>query len=187
MSRHYNVLRQATIGSQFGNIDEALAVLSQQRPQLAQALRRVDWSTVRGQVAREAIEQVAKQRGVTMGAAKAVANWKTDGGAQPHGTCVGVITVDRIDVALFLADDKIELAWAERHYASDERRMTAERAAEHAAVPAAVRDLQRDLAVAYRERALAAALRIAAGGQQVRREQGKDGSVILRVIVKGGA
>ena len=85
------------------------------------------------------------------------------------------------------ADDKIELAWAERHYARDEWRMTAERAANRAAVPAEIRDLQRDLAAAYRERALAAALRIAAGGQQVRRERGKDGSVILRVTVKGGA
>lgn len=184
MSRQYMVLRQTSIGTQFAAVDEALAALQRQQPRLAEALRRVDWATVRQQVARETIAQVAAMRGIV---AKSFATWRTDGGAQPKGACAGIITVDGTDVALFVADDTIELAWQESHYAHDERRSTAVASANLAAVPAAVTDLQRELGVAYRERALAASLRIAASGQEVRREVRSDGGVVLRVTVKGGA
>lgn len=184
MSRQYMVLRQASIGTQFTAIDEALAVLQRQQPKLAEALRRVDWAAVRQQVARETIAQVAKARGI---AAKSYAAWRNEGGAQPRGACAGIITVSGTDVALFVADDKIELAWQESHYARDERLATAIASANRAAVPTAVTDLQRELGVAYRERALAAGLRIVASGQQVRREVRADGGVVLRVTVKGGA
>ncbi|MDP3771595.1 MAG: hypothetical protein Q8R16_04810 [bacterium] len=184
MSRHYMVLRQATIGSQFAKVDEALKALRLTQPKLASALERVDWPAVRQQVARETIAQVAAKRGI---AAKSYAAWRPAGGAQPKGACAGIITVDGTDIALFVADDTIELAWQESHYAGDERLSTAVAKANRAVVPAAVAELQRELGEAYRERALAASIRIAASGQQVRREVRPDGGVVLRVTVKGGA
>ncbi|MFH1098520.1 MAG: hypothetical protein V1723_01165 [Candidatus Uhrbacteria bacterium] len=187
MSRQYRVLRQATIGSQFGTLDEVLGALQCQQPKIADALRRVDWSAVRSQVARETIAQVAAKHGVTQRLSSPNASWQTDGGAKPKGECVGVITAGDIEVALFLNADRIELAWTESHYAHDMQLTTAVAAAKRAVVPTEVQGIQKELQVAYRERALAAAMRIAAGGQQVRREELADGGVVLRVAVKGGA
>lgn len=187
MSRHYKVLRQATIGSQFGALDDVLATLQQQQPKIADALRRVDWPAVRAQVARETIAQVAAKHGATQQSKQSKVPWRTDGGATPKGECVGIVTADDTEAALSLNADRIELAWAEQHYAHDMQFATAERNAKRAAVPPAVRELRKELETAYRERALAAAMRIAGGGQQVRREEQPDGSVVLRVAVKGGA
>jgi len=187
MSRHYMVLRQATIGSQFGELDSVLASLLQQHPRIADALRRVDWPAVRAQVARETIAQVSEKHGVTQQPSRRNVPWSTDGGAKPEGECIGVIATGGIEVALFLNADRIELAWAEEHYARDTRLDTAERNAERAQVPPAVQGLLQEIMTAYRERAIAAAMRIAASGQPVRREEQADGSVVLRVAVKGGA
>ncbi|MBI4450327.1 hypothetical protein HY634_04665 [Candidatus Uhrbacteria bacterium] len=184
MSRHYIVLRQASIGTQFAAVDEALEALQRTQPKLAEALRRQDWPAIRQQVAHETIAQVAEKRGI---AAKSYAAWRTDGGAQPKGACAGIITVKGTDIALFVADDRIELAWQESHYARDERLSTAVAVAHRATVPAAVTELQRELGEVYRERALATSLHIAAAGQQVHREVRPDGGVVLRVTVKGGA
>jgi len=184
MSRQYTVLRQATVGSQFAALDEALKEIRRTQPHLAETLQRVDWPAVRQQVARETIAQVAKKHGV---AAKSFSTWRTSGGVQPRGAFAGIIEMRGTDIALFVADDKIELAWQESHYARDERLATAVDAAGRAAMPTVVKELQRELAQAYRERALAASLRIVAAGQQVRREVRPDGGVVLRVTVKGGA
>lgn len=185
MSRRYRILRQASIGSEFANVDAALAALAPQQPGLADVLRKVDWVAVRAEVARGAIAQVAQQRGIALRDAGAMAGWQTEGGAAPEGECVGVIAVDGgIDVALFINADRIELAWSEEHYARDAQRATAERAANRAGVPPAVERLQEEISAALRERAMDARLRI--GGRVVTREQLPGGAVKLVGVKIGG-
>lgn len=185
MSRQYRILRQATIGSQFAGVEAVLAGLERQQSGLAAALRRVDWAAVRGQVARDAIAQVAVQRGVTLDTADAMARWQTEGGTAPAGECVGVMDAgDGVAVALFVKADRIELAWSETHYAHDRQLATAVRNAKRAAVPPAVERLRQELSAAYRERAMDARLRI--GGRTVTRAQLPNGAVKFVGVKVGG-
>ena len=154
---------QRSLGKKQQSMETVLSQLKKTRPDLAARLAGVDWRQIVEHVARQALRQTAVDHG-------GVFEEETGGGKAPAGTKrLGIIRSKDGRTRLGLALKGMQLSFFWRGSA---RRMNERQKA-----------WSEDFERAYREQALAAALRIIGAGGVVRQE-GADGTVRLTAEIK---
>lgn len=113
MSQHWNVLHQRTLSHQGDSVDDVLRKLERTDPALARQLRGLNWSVIRGEVAKRAIARAAAKISncEIKDSYDNRTSFHTASGDPPKGTCVGVLQSEETQLGVALDGTTLLLFW----------------------------------------------------------------------------